>query len=350
MPLSPAARYGLHRVLDGPGVFPQPAWRLDNSPDISDAELLVDVERLNLDSASFRHLRETHDGDPERVAAEIERIVAERGKMHNPVTGSGGMLIGRVRAVGSLVRETRDVRPGERIASLISLTLTPLRLEVVHDIDMRHGQVTVTGSAVLFESSPFAVLPSDIDEAIALAALDVAGAPSRTAAMVSPGDTVLLIGGGGTSGLLTLHEARKHTGPGGVVVVTDIGEDALDDVRSTGLADHVVRADATDPLALYEAVMDAAGREADVSVNLVNVGGSELGTILLTRESGTILFFSMATSFTAAALGAEGLGRPTTMLIGNGHMPDCGRTALNVLRESPVIHQIFRRRYAGARA
>jgi L-erythro-3,5-diaminohexanoate dehydrogenase len=346
MPLSPAARFGLHRVLDERGGFPQPAWRLDSDPRISDAELLIDVECLNLDSASFRHLSEEGDGDAGRISGAIERIVAERGKMHNPVTGSGGMLIGTVREVGSYVSETRRVRPGQRIASLISLTLTPLRLEQVVDVDMRHGQVAVRGTAVLFESSPFAVLPPDIDEHIALAVLDVAGAPSRTAAIVSPGDTVLLLGGGGTAGLLTLHEARKHAGPAGTVIVTDLDPAGLDDVRATGLADHVVVGDATDALGLYEAVMQEAGVEADVSVNLVNVGGSELATILLTRETGTILFFSMATSFTAAALGAEGLGRATTMIIGNGHMPDMGLTAMAVLRENPVIHDIFRRRYA----
>ncbi|HEX2376779.1 MAG TPA: L-erythro-3,5-diaminohexanoate dehydrogenase [Gaiellales bacterium] len=346
MPLSLAARYGLHRVLDGDGTFPQPAWKLDADPRISDAEILVDVERLNLDSASFRQLASEAGGDPAAVAAAIERIVAERGKLHNPVTGSGGMLVGTVREVGSIVRESRRVEPGQRIASLISLTLTPLRLDRVDGVEMHHGQVDASGTAVLFESSPFAVLPEDIPERIALAALDVAGAPSRTAALVRPGDTVLLVGGGGTAGLLTLHEARKHAGPGGCVVVTDMSDAALEDVRSTGLADHVVAADATDALGLYEAVMDAAGREADVAVNLVNVAGTELGTILLTRETGTILFFSMATSFTTAALGAEGLGRATTMLIGNGHMPDMGLTALNVLRESRAVRSVFERRYA----
>lgn len=317
MPLSLTARYGLHRVLDGDGTFPQPAWKLDADPRISDAEILVDVERLNLDSASFRQLASDASGDPAAVARAIEGIVAERGKLHNPATGSGGMLVGTVREVGSIVRESRRVVPGQRIASLISLTLTPLRLDRIDGVEMHHGQVDACGTAVLFESSPFAVLPDDIPERIALAALDVAGAPSRTAALVRPGDTVVLVGGGGTAGLLTLHEARKHAGPGGTVVVTDLAEEALEDVRET-----------------------------DVAVNLVNVPGTELGTILVTRESGTILFFSMATSFTTAALGAEGLGRATTMLIGNGHMPDMGLTALNVLRESPAVRAVFERRYA----
>ena len=345
MPLSAASRYGLLRVVEPEGSFPQPARVLDPDPRISDTELLIQVERLNVDSASFRQLSRQAGGDPDAVAGLISSIVAERGKLHNPVTGSGGMLVGTVAEVGSVLAESRPVRPGSRIATLVSLTLTPLRLEQVLEVDMHHGQVGVRGTAVLFESSPFAVLPDDIPERIALAALDVAGAPSRTRAMVSPGDAVMLVGGGGTSGLLSLAEARAATGADGLVMVVDRGE-ALADVRATGLADIAVEADATDPTAALEAVRAAGGREADVTLNLVNVPGTELATILLTRAEGTILFFSMATSFTAAALGAEGLGRETTMLIGNGHMPDMGAIALEVLRTNPAVRAVFERRYA----
>jgi L-erythro-3,5-diaminohexanoate dehydrogenase len=347
VPLSLQARYGLLRVLDDGRGFPQPAWRLDPDPRISDTEVLIDVERLNVDSASFRQLSGEAGGDPGAVAERIREIVAERGKLHNPVTGSGGMLIGSVREVGTVFAESRPVRVGARVASLISLTLTPLALRRVLDVDMRHGQVRVEGTAVLFESSPFAELPSDIPEPIALAALDVAGAPARTRAMVRPGDAVTLIGGGGTSGLLSLAEARSAAGPDGLVTVVDRAP-ALADVRRTGLADLVVEADATDPVAAVDAVTAAGGREADVTLNLVNVPGSELATILLTRPSGTVLFFSMATSFTAAALGAEGLGRETTMLIGNGHMPDMGAIALDVLRTNPEVRAVFERRYLEA--
>src|SRR4051812_2246635 len=213
MPLSLAARYGLHRVLDGDGTFPQPAWKLDANPRISDAEILVDVERLNLDSASFRQLASDAGGDPAAVARAIEGIVAERGKLHNPATGSGGMLVGTVREVGSIVRESRRVAPGQRIASLISLTLTPLRLDRIDGVEMHHGQVDACGTAVLFESSPFAVLPDDIPERIALAALDVAGAPSRTAAPLPPRGTGVLLRGGGPAGAPRPPPGRQHTPP-----------------------------------------------------------------------------------------------------------------------------------------
>ena len=342
--LDPRQAYGLDRVLEPPGAFPQPAWRLDPDPRPGVGEVLVEVERLNLDSASFRQLSEQAAGDADAVAAEIMRIVSERGKMHNPVTGSGGMLVGTVAAAGESVRRLRGVEPGQRIASLISLTLTPLALRRIAEIDMAHGQVAAEGTAILFASSPWAELPGDIPERIALAALDVAGAPSRTAAMVHEGDTVLLIGGGGTSGLLSLHEARRGAGDRGTVVVADLDGPGLDDVRTTGLADHVIAADATDALALRAAVTAVAG-EADLTVNMVNVPGTELGSVLCTRESGTILFFSMATSFTAAALGAEGVGRATTMVVGNGHMPDMGLTALGVLRDNRRIREIFEHRY-----
>ena len=52
---------------------------------------------------------------------------SERGKQHNPVTGSGGMFIGYVREIGERLRDRIDLKAGDRIASLVSLTLTPLR-------------------------------------------------------------------------------------------------------------------------------------------------------------------------------------------------------------------------------
>src|SRR4051812_42486793 len=118
---------GLHRVVEPAGVLPQAAWRLDPSPELWDDEVRISVERLNLDAASFRQLREKHGGDGDLVRAEVAEIIDTRGKMHNPVTGSGGMLVGRVDEVAP--GSPLGLTAGQRIATLVSLTLTPLAVD-----------------------------------------------------------------------------------------------------------------------------------------------------------------------------------------------------------------------------
>src|SRR5512138_1894423 len=109
---------GLHRVLEPVGVLPQAAQRLDASPDIAPDEVRIAVERLNLDAASFRQLATKHGGDGDAVRAEVLEIITSRGKMHNPVTGSGGMLVGVVDEVGP--DSPLGLRPGDRVATLVS--------------------------------------------------------------------------------------------------------------------------------------------------------------------------------------------------------------------------------------
>ncbi|HOI42905.1 MAG TPA: L-erythro-3,5-diaminohexanoate dehydrogenase, partial [Elusimicrobiales bacterium] len=129
-------------------------------------------------------------------------IVGERGKMQNPVTGSGGMFIGRVAKIGPALAGRTDLREGDKIASLVSLSLTPLRIEKILGIKPGTEQVSVAGKAILFESGIYAKIPVDIPEKLALAMLDVAGAPAQTAKLVRPNQVVVVIGAGGKSGLL----------------------------------------------------------------------------------------------------------------------------------------------------
>ncbi len=96
-------------------------------------------------------------------------------------------------------------------------------------------------------------------------------------------------------------------------------------------------------MALAAAVCDAGG-PADVTVVCVDVPGCEGGAILATRDAGTVIFFSMATSFPAAALGAEGLAADVTMLIGNGYVPGHADLAVDLLRRNTDVRALFERR------
>jgi len=340
---------GLHRVVDPPGALPQAAARLDASPEMWPDEVRISVERLNLDAASFRQLATKHADDPEAVRAEVLAIIEARGKMQNPVTGSGGMLIGVVDEVGP--HSPLGLTVGDRVATLVSLSLTPLQItDGLLRWDGRSEQVPAAGSAVLFARSIAAVLPDDLPDELSMAVLDVCGAPALTARVVQGyldrghAPAVAVIGGAGKSGSMSLAAARR-AGARRTLGVVPVQHEA-DVLRETRLCDEIALADARNPVALAAAVEAALGTRADITVVCVDVPGCEHGSILSTADGGTVIFFSMATSFSAAALGAEGVAADVTMLVGNGYLPGHAQLALDLLRADDALRTLFERRLA----
>jgi L-erythro-3,5-diaminohexanoate dehydrogenase len=329
------------------------------------------VDRLNLDAASYRHLREAYAHDPDKIRTAVLDIITTRGKMQNPVTGSGGMLTGTVEEVGP--DSPLGLKPGQRVATLVSLTLTPLVItDSLRHCDALSECVLCEVHAILFARSISVVLPDDLPVPLSLAVLDVCGAPALTSRVVKKGAVVVIIGAAGKSGSLSAVAARQSGAAKVIGIVPTEAEaqllrhlptaqdggaaGAAGDVRSSRrpthqpwpespLVDEIVIADARDPVGLAKKVEEAGG-PADVTVVCVDVPGCEGGAILSTKQGGTVIFFSMATSFAAAALGAEGLAADVTMLVGNGYVPGHADLALNLIRSVPSVRNLFEQRVA----
>ena len=304
--------------------MPQIAARIDPTPEIWPDEIRIAVETLNLDAASYRQLHEKHAGDGAAIRAEVLDIVAARGKMQNPVTGSGGMLIGTVEEVGP--KATLDLAAGDRVATLVSLSLTPLTItDGLARWDGTGERIPAEGTAILFGRTIAAKLPDDLEPELALMVMDVCGAPALVARVVAeqsartPQPTVVVLGGAGKSGSLSLAAARD-AGAGRIIAVVP--------VEREGLSEAVA----------------AAGGPADVTVVCVDVPGCEQPAILSTADRGTIIFFSMATQFAAAALGAEGVAADVTMLVGNGYAAGHADYALSLLRSNAAVRELLEAR------
>lgn len=329
---------GLHRVIDAKKVLPQAAECLDVALPMRSNEILVDVETLQIDSASFAELR-SRMKTAEGVKTEILDIVERRGKMQNPVTGSGGMLLGKVQQVGADCPD-QSLKVGDKIATLISLTSTPLKLTEIKTVDLTRERILVSGYAILFEQSLYAKMPADLPEGAALAAFDICGAPLLAVKNTKVGDVIFILGLGkaGRSILAALTEEFGSN-------VTIYGADASA-AAVTYCQDHFSGTykmlDASDPIVVSSWVEEVTGGQfANFTINTANVSNTEMAAILSTRDGGKCLFFGMATNFQKAALGAEAVKKDVELLIGSGYTAGHADYMINLVRKNAILRNYF---------
>lgn len=337
--------YGGHRVLEPVGFLPQAATKIENDPIINSNEILIDVIALNPTSTAFNRIKTECNGDKEKIKETIASIVESQGKFQDPVTKSGGNLIGRVKEIGDDLEDKINLKIGDKIATLVSLSLTPLKIKEIKDINIDTDQVFIDGDAILFESAIYAKLPEDLPEKLSLAIMDVAGAPAQVAVNAKPNDVVVVIGSG-KAGLLCLHEARKRVKPTGTVICVEYSKEQCEIVKELGLADYVIQGNAQFPLEILHKYQEVMGEKlSDLTINTVNVSDTEVSTVLITDNNGLIYFFSMSTNFVKASLGAEGVGKYTKMLVGNGYYPGHADITFQIMRENPKLRAYFEKKY-----
>jgi L-erythro-3,5-diaminohexanoate dehydrogenase len=327
--------FGERRVLAPRNVLPQAAQALDPDPPLFEDETWIEVEKLNLDSASYRQLKAANSDDASAIAQSIRQIVAERGKMQNPVTGSGGMLLGRIGEVGP--KAPSRFKVGDRIATLVSLTLTPLKLTQIEMMGGDSPQISVQGQAILFASMPAARMPEDFSEAAALAIFDVCGAPIWARRLVREGDKVLILGAG-HSGVLAAAAVAEAASE---VWFSDLSEAALEKAVGLGIAKGAFSANAQAPLEFRQALNANSAPAFDLVLNTCNAPETETASILAARTGGKVLFFNMATQFSRAVLSAEGLGRDVELIMANGYAEGHSEFALNLARKHERLRKFF---------
>lgn len=329
------ARLGVHRSLEPTGALPHIARRLDATTAANDHEAEVAVEMLAIDATSFADIRRRAGADPERMGALITGIVAEHGKLQNPVTGSGGVALGRVTSVGR-ARRLEDLAVGELVVPLCSLIALPLELYDVGPVDQSSPLVPVRGRAVVTGAMRCGRVAADLGPTVSLTAFDVYPVASYARELARSGGHVLVLGAG-HAGLLAVAAARQAVGAGGSVMSVDVDRSALE--RARAVDPHVLtfQADVTDPLALAAQLPGAA----DLTLICTSVPGAEGAALIATASSGTIVFFSTATRFAAAALGADAVGTRAKLMIPNGLTEDLGQYAMELVRGSAPLRRAF---------
>jgi L-erythro-3,5-diaminohexanoate dehydrogenase len=327
------------RVLDPPGALPHLARALDADSGASDYEAEIDVQLLAVDATSYQEIRRRCDGDPDRIARTIAEIVDERGKLQNPWTGSGGVVMGRVREVGRSYSAS-NLHVGEAVMPLASLIAIPLRLDSVGPVNPDSPHVPASGRAIVTGRMLCVRAPEDLPAPVALTAFDVYPAASYVREMASSGMHVLVFGAG-HAGLLAIAGAREAVGDDGLVSVIDRSPRALQRAQLVDPEVTAIEADVTDAVGAALELAERGLPSADLSLLCTTAAGAEGTALLTTADRGTIIFFSTATSFAAAALGADAIGSHARLVIPNGLTEDRGEYAFELLRGHPVLRELL---------
>ena len=333
---------GIGRALEPVNSTLQPAWRVDNSLPLRAGEILIDVQIININLSSFNEICDATEFDTTLFSKRIMDIVAQRGKLHNPITGTGGMFYGRVLQMDPQYANRYHVSVGDEIISLTSLSVTPMQLDEILSVDFQTAQLSVKGKCILFSNSPIIKVPKDIPIKLAISSLDEAGAPTKAYQLVHPNDRVLILGASGKIGALVSFAVHKKMGDTGTIVglvLNDAHRDLIS--RGTFFQDILVM-DATDTGQVCRSSwQDRYADSFDVVINCINRPSTELIALIACKKKGTIFFATLGSDYKLAALSAESMGKELELIPYTGYMEHHAEFTLELLREYPALCEMF---------
>ncbi|MCG8636478.1 MAG: sigma 54-interacting transcriptional regulator [Desulfobacterales bacterium] len=334
------AQFGCHRVIEPANAFPQPAWKLDNSPELNDNEMLVDVEIINVNSTSFSQIYNGVNGNPAGIEKRIMDIIRARGKLQNPITGTGGILYGRVLRIGRDYPNPHGLVPGDELITLASLSLTPLVIHSIEKMDIHSGQLTVKGLAVLFARMPLVKVAGacrNYSLELLISIMDEAGAPYQTWKLAEPGQDILIMGANGKLGLLCAFGAREKIGRNGKIIGIVNTPQSKRRLEKTKVYDQVLCCDALNTVDALEKLGSKSLPHFDLTVNCMTVSGSEMLSLVLTRDKGTIFFASLANSQKTTALTSESMGKNLNIIGYTGYIEGHAEFTTRLLTDYPEL-------------
>ena len=307
--------FGSDRVIGPKGNVPTTAWNLDNSPEISDDEMLIKVDTVKLEESNFRQLCNECGYNKARIGRKIKDIVQKRGKLHNPVTNSGGLCSGVIHRAGGAYTKDAALKKGCRVICATSLTSLPMFIETVEDIDFNYSLIKIKGYVVVFRATTVIPLPEGLDVSRALSAMDEMGAMKKAFKLSQLAEKIFILGDGLFNMLLYAAVARKGAGRNGYIVAA-VYKDAMQSLSKSEIrrilepyVDHVYFTDILRPIESFESFSTKESEPFDLSINCANMLGGEVFSVMVTRNRGEIFFTSLLSNFSSVALFSESLGK-----------------------------------------
>lgn len=330
-------RFGVSRVLEPPHVLSTSAWKVDNAREIHPNEMRVAIRRLHIESTSFKQICIEANNDPDRIKEKIRDIVIRRGKLHNPVTDTGGVVYGVVEAIGAEYDNKKGLAVGDEVICNASLAAIPLYISRITGIDHAYSQVDAEGYAILFNEFPVVKPPAGIPRDLLLYAYDESGTLYAVSEAARGKSHFLVVGNNLLTNMLFGYVARKAAGPEAqIVCLFDNRSDLLFKGKSidTLLKQIFTEIHYVNILRPVECLqrLNAEGLY-DMSINCADIPGAETINILATRYGGTVFFANLINNYNIALYITESISRQLTIRSAEGFLEEYDEFDIEIVRD-----------------
>lgn len=316
--------YGLERVIAPAHVFPASAWQLDNSRVLRSGEMRVNVKKIHIEGSGFRQICQEANNDEEIIKEKINDIVIRRGKLHNPVTDTGGLLYGVIEEIAPDYDNGKGFEVGDEIILNASLAGTPLYIDKIHSIDKMYTQIDVDGYAIILPGSPAVKRPAGLPVNLLMFIFNESGTLYTVSKEAVGKKRLAVVGNNPMMNLVFGYTLRKSAGPDAEInCVFDINtENLLKGYKIERLMeevfDDISYHNLLRPVECLKTFKDMP--PMDMTVNCADIPGSETINIIGTKSGGTVVFANFISNYNIALYITEAVSKDLIIRCADGYL------------------------------
>ncbi len=319
---------GSRRVPSGRGL-PIYAWKLNNDLQIEEDEMLIRVVKIHLENGSFNQIYSEVGGNEEKMKETVMEIVRQRGKMHNPYTGTGGLFGGVVEKIGKKFNNVDNIRMGDEVIVPVSIAMLPLKLQKVKSVNYVYNHLNVDGYTVIYNGCPVVKKTPDISWDILLSAFEESASIKKASGFAEGKSASLVIGSNPIVTMLYGLALRSVMDSDGVLTCVHYGDNvmyAYNDIEQNrnkllySVFDEVYFMSSRDPMECIDETTQGGERLYDVIVNCADQMGAEAISVIAAKENGDVLFSNLTNNYTTALLVQEAINRDINLYCAVGYV------------------------------
>lgn len=332
-----SAQYGIERVLEPKNVFPTSAWKLDNNRTVGPREMRINLHKIHIEATSFKQICLEANGDENSIRQKIIDIVIKRGKLHNPVTDTGGLAYGTIAEIHKTYERGDQVSVGEAVLCNCSTANLPMYIARINSIDMAMGQIDVEGYAIVHDSIPIVHKPEGVPLNLLLYVFNESGTLLRLSQLAQQKKKILVVGNSLLSNILFGYVARKTAGNGSIVNCmldkkSDIvlkGQQA--DNLLNEIFDEINFVNILEPIESLNKLQ--LEEQYDLAVNCADIPGAETINILAAKNGGTVLFANLINNSNISLYITEAIGKEVDIRGAEGYLDTYAEFDLEIVKE-----------------